>query len=96
VRYRDSFMRAFEEEGLTFHEYVEDVDVNQRFDKLSGALRMGFFSTFRRAVFVDVYAGLGYAYSFYDKDKRAYDNGVFTFGHRGFFPSLGVRVGVSF
>ncbi|MDR1273818.1 MAG: hypothetical protein LBK12_04640 [Odoribacteraceae bacterium] len=96
VRYRDSFMQAFEEEGLTFHEYVEDVLVNQRFDKLSTAIRAGFFSTFRHAVFVDVYAGLGYAYSFYDETKRAYDGGVFTFGYRGIFPSVGARFGVSF
>jgi hypothetical protein len=96
VRYKDSFMRSFQEEGLTFYEHVTDVNVNQRFNKFSTVIRAGFFSTFRRTCFLDVYAGLGYAYSFYDKDKRPYDGGVYTFGYRGFFPSAGARVGISF
>jgi hypothetical protein len=97
VRYLEDQLHAYrDEDGLLFHEYLYDQEVAQRFNRLSANLRVGYQSTFRRAFFVDVYLGLGYAYSFFDEDKRDYNNTIFSIGHRGAFPVGGVRLGFSF
>ena len=96
ARYISPVMHSFEEDGLTFHEYLENQEVRQTFNKFSTASTVGLQSTFRHVFFIDVYAGLGYAYSFRDESKRAYDSGPFTMGYRGIFPTAGTRLGVSF
>ncbi|MDR2129812.1 MAG: hypothetical protein LBP56_01360 [Odoribacteraceae bacterium] len=96
VRYTDDVIRSYREDGLTFHEYLTDQEVQQHFDKFSTSWTIGLQSTLRHVFFVDLFVGLGYAYSFYDEAKKPYDDGPFSFGHCGLFPTGGLRFGFAF
>jgi hypothetical protein len=96
VRYLDNVWHVYEEDGLTFREYLVDQEIRQRFQKINATCVAGYQSTFRYLVFIDAYAGIGYAYSFYDDSKRAYNDGNFAFGYRGISPVIGFRLGLSF
>ncbi|MDR2414557.1 MAG: hypothetical protein LBD64_06190 [Odoribacteraceae bacterium] len=96
VRYNDNVMHTYKEDGLTFHEYLENIDTRQDFNKFSTSFTVGLQSSVSRVFFVDVFAGLGYAYSFYDEDKESFGSSIFSAGHRGTFPACGLRFGIAF
>lgn len=96
VRYLDNAMHTYREDDLTFHEYLTGIDARQNFNKLSATFTVGLQSSVRRVFFVDVFAGLGCAYSFFNGKKKPFDDTVFSFGYRGIFPTGGFRAGIAF
>ncbi|MDR0544983.1 MAG: hypothetical protein LBG30_06550 [Odoribacteraceae bacterium] len=96
VRYTDNIMRAYREDDLTFHEYLVNVPLRQTFNKLSSSVTVGFQYFFPHLIFADIFTGLGYSHSFYDSSRRPYNDGLLTFGYRGFYPVLDLRFGIYF
>lgn len=84
---------SYKEEGLTFYEYVEK-EQRQVFNKVYPNISIGIQSSLRRLFFIDAFLGLGYAHSFYDKGKRAFDDNMFGYGFRGMRCHGGVRIGM--
>lgn len=85
----------YQEDGLTFYEGRETT-INQIFNKFTSSLCIGVQSSLNRTFFFDTYLGLGYSYSFYDKNKWAMNDNPWSFGHRGFHLTGGIRFGVAF
>ena len=94
VYYADWVYALFEKDGLIFCEYME-TEVKQTFNKLLPNVCVGAMTSLHSRVFLDVYAGIGYSYSFYDKDKKPFNKSVFEYGYRGIRPLGGIRVGVT-
>jgi hypothetical protein len=92
VEYPDWDYYPYKEDGLTFYEY-ELNSKHQNFNKLSGNVCIGVRSFFRHTFVLEFYGGVGYAYSFYNENKKSYDETVFGFGRRGFHPVFGMKVG---
>jgi hypothetical protein len=82
----------YKEDGLTFFEYRR-ANVHQPFHKLAAHVALGARSTFERLFFVEGYAGLGVAYSFYDENKRNYNETMFGYGYRGIYLTIGIKLG---
>jgi hypothetical protein len=82
----------YEEDGLIFYDYGRR-EVHQYFNNMKISLLAGMRTSFRRAFFAEYFIGLGYAYSFHDKDKKAYNESPFGFGYRGIYPTIGIKLG---
>jgi hypothetical protein len=95
VEYNSWDFHAYTEEGLTFYDH-EIQNISQPFHKLTGNLSIGFRPPFRRAFFMEFNGGLGYAYSFYNKDKRPFNESPFGFGYRGVYPMMSFKIGFHF
>jgi hypothetical protein len=96
VRYKEDMLHAYEEDGLTFHEYLFDQPARRTFNKLSVFGQLGVQTTFESFLFMDAYLGIGYAYSFRGGEGPAFNGDIYSFGYRGLFPRGGLRFGVSF
>ncbi|GHT40487.1 hypothetical protein FACS189437_06140 [Bacteroidia bacterium] len=92
VEYPAWNFHPYVEEDLTFYEYGLK-DTHQHFNKIAGNLCIGAHSSFRHAYSIEFYGGLGYAHSFYNQDKKAYNETVFGFGYRGIHPVFGMKIG---
>ncbi|MDR1524194.1 MAG: hypothetical protein LBS79_02910 [Tannerella sp.] len=85
--------RKFREDGLPFYEYVY-TEKHSYFRKVTANFSIGLHSTFHRHFYVEPYAGLGLARSFYDKSYgEKYNATIFGIGYRGTYPVLGIRLG---
>jgi hypothetical protein len=82
----------YKEDGLTFYDYVWTY-TNQPFHKLSMQVTLGFRTSPKHLFFLENYLGLGYAHSFYDKNKSNYTETMFGYGYRGPYLTLGVKLG---
>jgi len=92
VEYAGYDYYSYNEDGLTFYDY-KWADTKQSFHKLAAHVSLGVRSSLERSFFVEPYFGMGYAYSFYDKNKRHYNETMFGFGHRGLFLTAGIKLG---
>jgi hypothetical protein len=92
VQYEDRIFSKYMEDGLPFYEYGLQ-NINQQFQKVTGNACIGAHSFFRHTYSMEFYGGIGYAHSFYDKDKRHFDETVFGFGHIGLYPMFGFKIG---
>lgn len=95
VHYPSYGFHPYVEDGLTYYDYYRRLE-KQTFNKLSSSLCIGMQSNLNSDVFFDIYIGIGYAYSIYDKNKRAFDENIYGFGRRGTFFAGGVRFGFAF
>lgn len=95
VTYANYGLESFVEDGMTFYEYRYSPAV-QNFHKFRPNANIGIQSSLSNLVFYDFYIGLGYAYSLYDKSKKAFDSTIFGYGYRGLTISGGFRIGVTF
>jgi hypothetical protein len=95
VQYKDYTFHPYTEEGLTYYSYGLH-NVNQDFHRLAGNLCIGTRSAFYHAYLIEFYGGLGYTHSFYDKDKRTYDETMFGFGYKGMTITFGFKFGFNF
>ncbi len=94
VAYKEYAFSPYNEDGLTFYEYGY-MPFEQNFHKLKSEVTVGIQSTLRKLIFVNVYAGFGYTYSFFDENKAAMNNSIFSFGYRGLTLTAGFRVGIT-
>jgi hypothetical protein len=92
VRYPYLGFHKYEEDGLPFYEYKWK-GVSQSFHTFTVNLSVGIRSSFHALFFMESAIGVGYAYSFYDKDKKAYNENPFGFGYRGIYPALSLKLG---
>jgi hypothetical protein len=92
VGYPDWDFHPYREDGLTFYDYGLK-DTYQTFNKLTGNVCIGVHSDFSHAYLVEFYGGLGGAYSFYNQNKKSYDETMFGFGYRGIHLVFGMKVG---
>ena len=92
VKYTSYNYSPYTEDGLTYYEYMWG-DVHQSFHKLRLLVAVGVRSAFKRALFAEPYVGLGCTYSFYDENKRAYNETVFGYGYRGLYLTTGIKIG---
>lgn len=94
VKYNAYYFQQYEEDGLVFYERMYG-NRQMRFDKIAGNLYFGVGSSITNKVFVDTYLGIGHSSSFYEDHIHSFNN-IFGFGYRGFYPVLGLRVGMTF
>lgn len=92
VEYMGYDFYPYTEDGLTFYD-SKWANVHQPFHKLAMHVALGIRSSVERPFFVECYAGLGGAYSFYDENKRNYNQTMFGYGYRGFYLTMGVKLG---
>jgi hypothetical protein len=92
IQYPHLGFHKYKEDGLTFYEY-DLREVHQNFNTFAANLSAGIHSSFHNLIFVECTLGLGYAYSLYDKDKRAFNNYALGLGYRGIYPALSVKLG---
>ena len=84
----------YTEDGLTFYDYKwTHISTHQNFRKLAAHVALGVRSSFQRLIFIEYYGGMGYAHSFYDTNKRSYNETMFGYGYRGVYWTLGVKLG---
>ena len=84
----------YREDGLTFYEYAL-IYKKQTFRKLTTQITLSGRSSFKYLLFMEYYTGLGYAYSFYDENKPHFDETMFGYGYRGYYFTLGIKIGVN-
>ncbi|MDR1919962.1 MAG: hypothetical protein LBQ65_10005 [Tannerellaceae bacterium] len=90
---------SYERDGLTYYEpQSREVEVSQYFDRLGANLYLGVQNNSTKRFLIDAYIGLGWTYSFYDKDK--YYPGKYygyissnSLSYRGITLLLGFRIG---
>lgn len=92
VQYMGLGFYQYEEDKLNFYKYHYQ-DFSQTFNKFTTNLSIGARSTFLHTFFVEYYFGVGYAYSLYNKEKRAYNSTPFGFGYKGSYPTAGIKIG---
>ena len=92
VEYSGSDYYPYTEDGLTFYDYRWGSD-HQTFQKLALHFAVGVRSTLERTLFAEPYAGMGFAYSFYDENKCNFNKTMFGYGYRGFYLTAGVKLG---
>lgn len=92
VQYLDWGFYKYREDELDFYKYHYQ-DFSQTFNKFTANLSIGARSTFLHTLFVEYYFGIGYAYSLFNKDKKAYDGTAFGFGYKGSYPTAGIKIG---
>lgn len=91
VDYEKTGYLRFVENGLTFYEYGA-YGVNKKFHQPAAFINIGKHMALSRHVFVDMFMGLGFMYSF-QSGERVYKD-YCGFGYRGFYFNGGVRLGV--
>ena len=94
VEYAAYNFYPYMEDGLTFYDY-KWANTHQAFHKLRLHVAIGVRSKFKHAIFMETYLGLGYAYSFYNQDKRAFNDTMFGYGYRGFYSTVGIKLGLN-
>jgi len=82
----------YKEDGLTFYDYMWTYQ-QRSFHKLTMQVAFGVRTSFKRLFFLEHYVGIGYAYSFYDKNKLTYNETMFGYGWRGSYLTMGVKLG---
>lgn len=85
----------FVEDGLTKYRYTK-ADKCQNFNRVGALACIGIQTPQRIGFYIDTYMGIGYCYTFYDKDKARFDDSVFGYGYRGFHFTGGFRIGFAF
>lgn len=85
----------FEENNMSFYTYDKTTD-RQHFHRPGAILCIGLQTPKQLIFFFDSYIGLGYRYSFYNKEKPAFDDGIQSPGFRGFYLAGGLRLGIAF
>jgi hypothetical protein len=92
IQYPSLDFHKYSEDGLTFYDY-DLREIHQYFNTLAVHLSTGIRSSFHHLFFVEYTMGLGYAYSFYDKDKNAYNESPLGFGYKGIYPVISIKLG---
>ena len=85
----------FKENGLTFYEYGY-INKLSKFDRLNTSVNFGFQSSLFNLFYYDMFVGMGYSYSFYKKEDKAFTEGIYSYGYRGLQFNAGARIGVCF
>ena len=83
---------SYIENGLTFDE-PRFGEINQYFNRLGANACFGIQTQPKHRFCVDGYIGIGYNYSFYNKNKQAFDEEMYTAGYRGLSLITGIRLG---
>ena len=92
---RDRYV-PFEEKGLTYYSYKRNHPESQYFNRIKPSLLLGFRSPVSKNPYVEGFVSLSYAYSFYDANKKPYNNTMYGFGYRGMTFGVGGKIGWSF
>jgi hypothetical protein len=92
IQYPHLGFHKYKEDGLTFYDY-DLREVYQSFNTLTANLSVGVHSPFYNLIFVECTLGLGYVYSLYDKDKRAFNGYALGLGYRGIYPAISFKLG---
>jgi len=92
VQYANYDFYQYTEDGLNFYDYLW-MNTHQPFHKLTTHVALGARTTFVRTLFAEPYIGLGFAYSFYDENKRHYDETMLGYGYRGYYLAAGIKLG---
>jgi hypothetical protein len=96
VSYREyaSQFITYAEDGLTYYEpQCEERELSQYFNRLATHLYMGIQTSPRRRFLIGAYTGIGYMYSFYDRDKYHPGNHIYNLAYRGVTFTVGFRLG---
>jgi hypothetical protein len=91
VKYHGLEYNQFEEDGLKYYYYGKTL-VKQSFDKFTACITLGSRTPYRRAFFIEYYAGIGLAHSIYDTNKKAYDELMFGYGYSGVYLTTGIKL----
>lgn len=93
IKYKGWFWKDYLEDGLQYSKYIRDFNTQQ-------ITRQGFNLFFghkipnRRSFVFDLFWGFAYRRSFLaDKNKPAFDRGMFSYGYTGIVLLSGIRVG---
>jgi len=95
VKYMDTGYHSFIDDGMKYYEY-STIMQSQKFNRMGINAFIGFQSPLIKNIFLDFYAGIGYAVSLYDKNKKHFDTSILDYGHNGITIGGGVRIGVAF
>ena len=83
--------------GYNFPEYGygthDAINGTQYFNNLRAFVCLGIHTPMRKGFFVGGNFGLGYQYSFYNKEKPAFDKNIFDYGYRWCYPILEFYLG---
>jgi hypothetical protein len=96
VDYRENGYQyiSYVNDGLTYYEpQWEEREVSQYFNRLGTNLCLGFQTRPARRFLIDYFVGIGYAYSFYDADKRHPSYYYNSLAYRGVTLTTGFRIG---
>ena len=92
VQHEETRYLPFTEDGLTFYER-KPVMARTNFHQPAAFANVGKHMAVTRNVFVDMFIGMGYMYSFYNGGPTRYNDYV-AFGYRGLYFNGGFRIGV--
>lgn len=87
------FFEEFKENGLTFYEYRHGI-VKTEFNKLAGNIYIGIGTPIANKFFIDTYIGIGRSGNLTNEHDNQFDS-IFGYGYKGYYPVLGVRVGLT-
>ncbi len=83
------------EDGLDYHEYRLCYH-DQNIDRIGINTYFGYQFPKRRAFLLDMFIGVAYRYSFYNKSGYEFDETMISYGRRGLVFLTGVRIGFGF
>jgi hypothetical protein len=92
IKYRGLVWKDYFEDGLQYFEYIQDYNTHQ-ITRQGINFYIGHQIPTRRAFLCDLFWGCAFRHSNSDKDKPAYDRGMFSYGYTGFLFLTGVRIG---
>jgi hypothetical protein len=85
---------SYENDGLTYYEPEwQTGNATQYFNRVGTNLYLGFQNRPARRFLIDGYTGVGYTYSFYDKNKYSPDRYLNSLSYRGISFTIGFRIG---
>ncbi|MDR3142648.1 MAG: hypothetical protein LBU37_13125 [Tannerellaceae bacterium] len=96
IDYRTESVRylSYVENGLTYYEpQWEQYEASQYFNRIGTNFCTGIQTRPARRFLIDGYIGIGYVYSFYNKDKYYPHNYLNKLSYRGFTLTAGLRIG---
>jgi hypothetical protein len=92
VKYPSYSFHPYQEDGLTFYTYDYN-QASQHFNKFTLSFCFGGRTSFDNLFFIEYYGGLGQAFSFFDSNKKPFDDTIFGFGHTGLYLTAGMKFG---
>ena len=94
VEYPGYDFQRYVEDGLPLYHYTLIYE-HQSFQKLAVHVTGGIRTFFRHKFFMEFYGGIGYTHSFYDSNKRNFNDTMFGYGYRGVYLTAGVKIGLN-
>ena len=95
AKYHDTFLNSYIEDELKYYYYEDEQLICQEFDKIDLKVSFGIQTPLRRTFYVNPFLYAGMSFSYYDKDKRSYNN-YGAMGYRGPILGAGFRIGWAF